>query len=44
MQVIQSVVSRKDINAVRKVVEDADPSAFVTIEEVKSLRRGHFRH
>jgi len=44
MRVIQCVVTRKEVPQVRGIVEEVDPQAFLTIGDVKSLRRGHFRH
>ncbi len=44
LRVIQCIVSRKDVNTVKEIIEKADPGAFLTIGDVKSLRRGHFRH
>ena len=42
--VVNSIVARKDIPAVRALIERADPAAFVTLEAVQPLRRGYFRH
>jgi uncharacterized protein YebE (UPF0316 family) len=36
-------VSRKDGPAVRALIVELDPGAFVTLEEVKPLHRGYFR-
>jgi len=44
MRVIQCIVTRKDVPVVRAIVEETDPNAFLTIGDIKSLRRGHFRH
>ena len=44
LRVIQCIVLRKDVNTVKEIIESTDPNAFLTIGDVKSLRRGHFRH
>ena len=35
-------VRRKDIAAVEKIIQDIDPDAFITIEEVTPLRAGYW--
>ena len=40
--VVNSVVARKDTQAVQSVIERIDPQAFVTVDEVRPLRRGYF--
>jgi uncharacterized protein YebE (UPF0316 family) len=40
--VVNSVVARKDTQAVQSVIEQIDPQAFVTVDEVRPLRRGYF--
>jgi hypothetical protein len=42
--VVNAAVARKDIPAVRALIDGADPHAFVTVDEVRPLRRGWFRH
>lgn len=44
MRVIQCIVTRKEVPKVREIIENIDPQAFLTIGDIKSLRRGHFRH
>jgi uncharacterized protein YebE (UPF0316 family) len=41
---ITCAVSRKDAPALRALIEQADPHAFVTIEEARPQQRGYFRH
>ncbi len=41
--VVNCAVARKDIAAVRAIIFQADPHAFVTVDEVRPLQRGHFR-
>lgn len=41
--VVNCTVRRKDIPAVQALAEQADPNAFVTVDEVRSLARGYFR-
>jgi uncharacterized protein YebE (UPF0316 family) len=36
-------VSRKDGPTLRKLIVEQDPTAFVTVEDVKPLHRGYFR-
>jgi len=40
--VVNSVVARKDTQTVQAVIEHIDPQAFVTVDEVRPLRRGYF--
>jgi len=40
--VVNSVVARKDTQVVQSVIEHIDPQAFVTVDEVRPLRRGYF--
>lgn len=40
--VVNSVVARKDAPAVRAIIDDIDPQAFVTVDDVRRLRRGYF--
>ncbi len=42
--VINCAVARKDVTKVQAVVAAADPNAFVTVDEVRPMNRGHFRH
>ena len=41
--VVNCAVARKDISAVREIIFRADPHAFVTVDEVRPMQRGHFR-
>lgn len=41
--IITVTVRRKEIDAVHKIVETVDSTAFVTIEEARALRRGYLR-
>ncbi len=41
--IITVTVRRKEIEAVNKIVETIDSTAFVTIEEARALRRGYLR-
>jgi len=36
-------VQRKEVNQVRDVVNQVDPTAFITAEDVRPVRRGFFR-
>ena len=42
--VVNTAVPRKDIAAVKAIIEQADEHAFVTMDEVRPLTRGWFRH
>ncbi len=44
VSVINCAVARKDIPAVRALIDQADPNAFVTVDEVRPLQHGYFRH
>ena len=41
--VINCIVRRKDITNVERLVQEADPEAFVTLDGVTPLHRGYFR-
>lgn len=40
---LNSSVLRKNVNNVRKIVNDIDPAAFITAEDVHPVRRGFWR-
>jgi uncharacterized protein YebE (UPF0316 family) len=40
--VVNSVIARKDAPAVRAIIDGIDPQAFVTVDDVRRLRRGYF--
>ncbi len=42
--VVNAAVTRKDIPVVRALIDSVDPHAFITVDEVRPLRRGYFRH
>ena len=42
--VVNCAVTRKEIGTVRDLILKADPHAFVTVDEVRPLQRGYFRH
>lgn len=41
---VNTIVARKDIPSVQAMIDEVDPKAFITIDEVRPLRRGYFRH
>ncbi|MBI3359823.1 MAG: DUF2179 domain-containing protein [Chloroflexi bacterium] len=41
--IVTCTVRRKDVNAVQSLVQEIDPSVFVTVDEVRPLARGYFR-
>lgn len=41
--VLSCSVLRKNVNRVRGIVNSVDPDAFITAEEVRSIRRGFWR-
>jgi uncharacterized protein YebE (UPF0316 family) len=44
MTVVNCVIARRDVNAVRALIDGVDASAFVTVDEARALQRGYFRH
>ena len=42
--VVNSAVARRDIRAVQGIILKVDPAAFITVDEVRPLQRGFFRH
>ncbi len=42
--VVNCAVARKDVSRVRALVHEVDPNAFITVDEVRPLHRGYFRH
>ncbi len=43
MTVVNCVMNRKDVSAARAIVDRLDAEAFVTLDPVQMLHRGHFR-
>jgi uncharacterized protein YebE (UPF0316 family) len=41
--VINVSVRRRDVQRIQGLVHQADPEAFVSVEEIRPLHRGHFR-
>jgi uncharacterized protein YebE (UPF0316 family) len=44
LMVVNCAVSRRAAPQVRLLIEQADPGAFVTVDEVRPMQRGYFRH
>ncbi len=42
--VVNCVVSRRNVPAVRAVIDGVDADAFITIDEARPLQHGYFRH
>ncbi len=40
--VVNSAVARKDVHAVHTIIDQVDPQAFITVDEVHPLRHGYF--
>jgi uncharacterized protein YebE (UPF0316 family) len=40
--VVNSVVARKDAQAMRAIIDRVDPLAFITVDDARPLRRGYF--
>ncbi|NPA30824.1 MAG: DUF2179 domain-containing protein [Chloroflexi bacterium] len=40
---LEAAVARKDLSEVEELVQSMDPGAFITVEEIRSPRRGYFR-
>ncbi len=43
VNILNLTVPRKQAAEVRRIVTDFDPKAFITVEDVRPLRRGYFR-
>jgi len=41
--VLNASVRRKNVNRVRNIINDVDPEAFITAEDVRPVRRGYWR-
>ena len=44
MTVVNCVITRRDVPAVRAIIDGVDTNAFVTIDDARALQRGYFRH
>jgi uncharacterized protein YebE (UPF0316 family) len=44
LTVVNCAVSRKVAPAVRALIDKVDPAAFVTMDDVRPVNRGYFRH
>ncbi len=42
--VVNCVVARRDVPAVRAIVDAVDANAFITIDDARPLQHGYFRH
>jgi uncharacterized membrane-anchored protein YitT (DUF2179 family) len=40
---VVAVISHRDIDAIMTIVQQIDPEAFVTTEELRAISRGYFR-
>lgn len=43
MKMIFAIIKRKDLKEVMSIINDHNPNAFVTIEDVKTAQEGYFR-
>lgn len=43
VRIINASVRRRDLNRLRSLIREADPDAFIAVEEVLPLHRGYFR-
>jgi uncharacterized protein YebE (UPF0316 family) len=43
LKMIFAIVKRKDLKEVMGIINDSNPNAFVTIEDVKTAKEGYFR-
>jgi len=43
VSVLNCSVLRKNVNGIRQIVNEVDPEAFITAEEVRPVRRGFWR-
>jgi uncharacterized membrane-anchored protein YitT (DUF2179 family) len=44
LKMIFTIVKRKDLKEVLGIIQEHNPHAFVTIEDVKTAREGYFRY
>ena len=42
--VVNSIVRRRQVQAIRTIIDTIDPNAFITIDEARPLQSGYFRH
>ncbi len=42
--VVNCVVARRNVAAVRTIIDEIDANAFVTIDDARPLQHGYFRH
>lgn len=42
--VVNIVVARRNVQAVRNIIDGVDPNAFITVDEARTLQHGYFRH
>jgi uncharacterized protein YebE (UPF0316 family) len=43
VSVISCSLRRRDINEMRNVVQEIDPQAFITVEDIRPIHRGYWR-
>lgn len=43
VSVISCSMRRKDVENVRKMVQEIDPQAFITVEDIRPIHRGYWR-
>jgi len=43
VSVINTSIRRRDVERLQHVIRQADPAAFISVEEVRPVQRGHFR-
>lgn len=43
VSVISCSLKRKDVEGVRKMVQEIDPQAFITVEDIRPIHRGYWR-
>jgi uncharacterized protein YebE (UPF0316 family) len=41
---LRSIVDRRDVMQVNRLIREANPDAFITVEETRSIRQGFVRH
>jgi uncharacterized protein YebE (UPF0316 family) len=44
LTVVNCAVTRRDQAAVHAIIDRLDPSAFITVDDVRPLQHGYFRH
>ncbi len=44
LTIVNCVVNRRDVASVRSILDRVDANAFITVDEVRPMQHGYFRH